>query len=430
MATKVQLAEAIAASGIKYQKTALAMPYETISANIRFMNVVNQLRGKMVTGYIDESGNYKPYKTDWDPEDANAILARELETFHLQYEAAFDPEPLMTTIFSTPLDKIPMVTNDMVKKIAIAKMMAVSENLNPCIWQGVRNSNGTGKLDNFDGFATIIGKEITAGNIGLNKGNYMQLGGVNKYNIGAKLLQLWNKRDRHIKRADMFIEDSLYVMYQQWYRDQNFNNANTDTDGTQLFLIGTEKKCRLVTGPGMEGMGYVIITDGKTNMQVGLDGIGTGENATGTFLLKPDNNPKVVDIFTDMWMGVNFAMIDKRFLMVASYSINDDSVYATVDPENHDMGEVTVGQTDTVEIDFQGYNVTSSTAVTISGTGFTADVDTITADDANAEGGKTVTVTFTPLAAGLVNGVLRFVNATDDIDLTVKVKATGKAAGA
>lgn len=137
-----------------------------------------------------------------------------------------------------------------------------------------------------------------------------------------------------------------------------------------------------------------------------------------------------MDIFTDMWMGVNFAMIDKRFLMVASYSINDESVYATVDPENHDMGEVTVGQTDTVEIDFQGYNLTSSTAVTISGTGLTADVETITADDANAEGGKTVTVTFTPLAAGLVNGVLRFVNATDDIDLTVKVKATGKAAGA
>lgn len=428
MVNKVQICEALAKSGTRYAPTALAMPFESIYESIKYMNIVRPLRGLEIQGYIDESGNYKNYKTNWDPEDASEIKARRLETYHLQYEAAFDPESLMTTVFGKTADKIPMLTNEMVKKIAVAKMEAISENLNPCIWTGVRNENGTGKLDNFDGFATIISKEIAAGNIGLSKGNYAQMGGVNKYNIGVKLTTVWNRRDRKIKRADLFIEDALLVMYNQWYRDQNFNNANTDTDGAQQFLIGTEKKCRLVSCPGMEGMGYIIITDGKKNMKVGLDGIGTGENATGTFLMRADNNPKVVQMFTDMWMGVNFTMVDKRFLMTASYNLNDESVYATVDPENYEMEEVTVGETDTVEVDFQGYNLTSSTAVTISGTGLTADVETITAEDANADGGKTVTVTFTPLAAGVVNGVLRFVNATDDVDLTVHIKATGKAA--
>jgi hypothetical protein len=168
----------------------------------------------------------------------------------------------------------------------------------------------------------------------------------------------------------------------------------------------------------MAGMGYVIITDGKKNMRVGLDGIGTGEEATGEFRLFNPGNPKVVAMFTDCWMGVNFTSVDARFLMTASYNINDDSVYATVSDE-----EVTITTTanvsKTAEVIFQGYNLTSSTAVTISGAGLTVSADTITADAANAEGGATLTVTFSGAAA--VTGTLRLTNATDDIDLTVKI---------
>lgn len=418
-ASQIQICEALAESGTRYRKEALAMPRVLINDTVKHMTVINGLRGKEVEGYIDESGNYKPYKTAWNPDGVAEIKARTLETKHLQYEAEFDPEPLLKTIYSKPTDKIPMITQTMVRDIAVAKMAALSEGLNECIWQGEYDPDDTTNLCNFDGFKTIIEQEKTAGAIALNKGNYMQLGGINRYNAGVKLQLAWNKRNNRIKKAEMFVEEMIKLMYTQWYQDQNFNNANATTDASQEYLIGTDKKCRLVSCEGMAGMGYVIITDGKKNMRVGLDGIGTGEEATGEFRLFNPGNPKVVAMFTDCWMGVNFTSVDARFLMTASYNINDDSVYATVSDE-----EVTITTTanvsKTAEVIFEGFNLTSSTAVTISGAGLTVSADTITADAANAEGGATLTVTFSGAAA--VTGTLRLTNATDDIDLTVKIK--------
>lgn len=418
-ASQISICEALAESGTRYRKEALAMPRVLINDTVKHMTIVNGLRGKEVEGYIDESGNYKPYKTAWNPAGVADLKARTLETKHLQYEAEFDPEPLLKTIYSKPSDKIPMITQAMVRDIAVAKMAAISEGLNETIWQGVYNADATTNLCNFDGFKTIIEAEKTAGNIALTKGNYMQLGGINRYNAGVKLQLAWNKRSNRIKRAEMFVEEMIKLMYTQWYQDQNFYNANATTDSSQEYLIGTDKKCHLVSCEGMSGMGYVIITDGKKNMRVGLDGIGTGEEATGEFRLFNPGNPKVVAMFTDCWMGVNFTSVDARFLMTASYNINDDSVYATVSDE-----EVTITTTanvsKTATVNFQGYNLTSATAVTISGSGLSVSANTVSAASANAEGGVDLTVTFTGAAA--VDGTLRFTNATDDIDLTVAIK--------
>ena len=418
-ASQISICEALAESGTRYRKEALAMPRVLINDTVKHMTVVNGLRGKEVEGYIDESGNYKPYKTAWNPAGVADLKARTLETKHLQYEAEFDPEPLLKTIYSKPSDKIPMITQAMVRDIAVAKMAAISEGLNETIWQGVYNADATTNLCNFDGFKTIIENEKTAGNIALSKGNYMQLGGINRYNAGVKLQLAWNKRSNRIKRAEMFVEEMIKLMYTQWYQDQNFYNANATTDSSQEYLIGTDKKCHLVSCEGMSGMGYVIITDGKKNMRVGLDGIGTGEEATGEFRLFNPGNPKVVAMFTDCWMGVNFTSVDARFLMTASYNINDDSVYATVSDE-----EVTITTTanvsKTATVKFQGYNLTSATAVTISGSGLRVSANTVSASSANAEGGASLTVTFT--GAATVDGTLRFTNATDDIDLTVAIK--------
>ncbi len=426
MAEKIQIVEALAESGTRYKETALAMPRILIEDSIKHMTVVNGLRGKEVEGFINENGHYKKYATPWDPDGAQQLQARTLETFHLQYESEFDPEPILKTVYSKPIDKIPMITQDMVKKIAIAKMMAISENLNPNIWVGERDEQSDDALSNFDGFATIIRKERSAGNISLANGNLAQLGGINEYNAGVKLQIVWDRRNKKIKKADMFVEDKVLTLYQKWYRNQNFNNANTNTDGTQEYLIGTEKRCRLVSCEGMEGMGYVILTDGKKNMKVGLDGIGTGENATGNFTMFSPGNPKVVALFTDMWMGVNFTRIDKEFLMTASYDLHDESVYATVDPEE-DSITATVNDAETLEVTFQGYNLTSSVTVTVSGTGLTSDTETITAEQANADNGKTVTLTYAPLAAATGKGTVRFTSATDDIDLTVKLDLTAEA---
>lgn len=419
MADKIQLADALAESGHRFAPTALAMPRELIHESVRYMDEIKPLRGKYTRGTYKANGHYKPYKTDWNPGDPGQIIARTLETFQCQVEEEFDPSSVLTTVYSKPLEAIDHIGMDIVKLIAVEEMRKASEDLNECIWQGVRDGNGTTSLSNFDGFATIIRKERAAGNISVANGNYFQIGGLTKYNCGDKLKALWKRRNSKIKRAEMFVEQAILDLYNEWYAAKNFNNANTDTDGTQKFLYGTEKKCKLVSCPGMEGMGYIIITDGKSNLMFGSEGIGAGEDATAPFIIRHGNNVKTCQLYTEAWLGVEFAHIEKEFLMVASYNINDDDVYAAVSEEDITI-TTTANTSKTATVNFKGFNLTSATAVTINGTGLTVSADTITAEAANAADGIDLTITFDGSEA--VEGVLRFTNATDDIDFTVNVK--------
>ena len=419
MADKIQLADALADSGHRFAPTALAMPRELIHESVRWMDEIKPLRGKYTRGTYKATGHYKPYKTNWNPGDPGQITARTLETFQCQVEEEFDPSSVLTTVYSKPLEAIDHIGMDIVKLITVEEMRKASEDLNECIWQGVRDANGTTTLANFDGFATIIGKERTAGNISIANGNYFQLGGLTKYNCGDKLKALWKRRDRKIKRAEMYVEQDILDLYNEWYTAKNFNNANTDTDGTQQFLYGTEKKCKLVSCPGMEGMGYIIITDGKSNLMFGSEGIGTGEDATAPFIIRHGNNIKTCQLYTEAWLGVEFSHIEKEFLMVSSYTINDEDVYATVSDEDITI-TTTANTSKTATVKFFGHNLTSATAVTISGAGLSVNHDTISAANANADSGYELTITFTGAAA--VEGTLRFTNATDNIDFTIDIK--------
>ena len=418
MADKIQLADALADSGHRFAPTALAMPRELIHESVRWMDEIKPLRGKYTRGTYKATGHYKPYKTNWNPGDPGQITARTLETFQCQVEEEFDPSSVLTTVYSKPLEAIDHIGMDIVKLITVEEMRKASEDLNECIWQGVRDPDGTTTLANFDGFATIIGKERTAGNISIANGNYFQLGGLTKYNCGDKLKALWKRRDRKIKRAEMYVEQDILDLYNEWYTAKNFNNANTDTDGTQQFLYGTEKRCKLVSCPGMEGMGYIIITDGKSNLMFGSEGIGTGEDATAPFIIRHGNNIKTCQLYTEAWLGVEFSHIEKEFLMVSSYTITDEDVYATVSDEDITI-TTTANTSKTATVKFFGHNLTSATAVTISGAGLSVNHDTISAANANADSGYELTITFTGAAA--VEGTLRFTNATDDIDFTIDI---------
>lgn len=94
-----------------------------------------------------------------------------------------------------------------------------------------------------------------------------------------------------------------------------------------------------------------------------------------------------------------------------SATVSEDSLSITT----------TSGTAKTATVDFVGANLTEETLVIVSGTGFSCNVQSITANDANTEGGKTVTVTFQGTADS--TGTLRFVNVADGIDITVELAA-------
>ena len=81
----------------------------------------------------------------------------------------------------------------------------------------------------------------------------------------------------------------------------------------------------------------------------------------------------------------------------------------------------TLGTPVTKTFTVTGANLTDRVSVVVSGTGFTADVTRISADDAAA--GKSVSITFTPTAAGSFSGTVTL-SSTDAESLTVALSAT------
>lgn len=431
----ITLASQLVNSGQSFRESALAEVLYRISDNLKYMRHTSMLRGDDTSYMLRGNGEFTPYDPDGEEKGPGSIKARTLTTRHCELFEGFDPENIYKTLFDKPLSKS-KITMPMVKAIAIEDIRTAASKLNFAIWSGVYNENGTTNLSNFDGFDTLLAKEITAGNITLALGNYMQLGQITPYNAGDKLKLLWSMANSLLKDNNqtlfMVMPSSVRDMYVDWCT--NHSNQSLAARYTEKFngvyLHNTNDKCVLVCPPGSDNIKHIILTS-INNMRLGSDGIGEGENATGEYLLRlHGTNPRKVQVYTDCWLGTQFEAITKEYLMCASFIGNNAATYAVTDIESIDFGEVVADATDTEDITISGVNLTSSLMVSVNGGDgkFTVNKSTITADEAMAEGGQAVTVTFAPTAAGAKSATIIIASATDDVYLEIPVTGKGKTA--
>lgn len=426
------IASQIVNSGRTIGKEVLAIPYYRIAENLKYMRHRSQLRGDDIAWMIKGNGEFIPYQAEGDPQTQGSIAARTLTTYHADLFQKFDPEAIYGTIHDVPLSSS-KITMPIVREIVIEDIRNAASSLNAAIWTGVRNASGTNSLANCNGFDTIIANEKAAETptITLALGNYMQLGQITPYNAGDKLELLWNMASPLLRGDDqkhliMFMPESVRQMYIKWYNN-NYATAQYTKTYDQVWLHCAFGRCELACPPGTSGLTHIILTT-RDNMRIGTDGIGEGDNATGSFELRTDNNPRLVQMYTDCWLGVNFAAITKEYLMCGSFTSNNGAVYATVDPESITFDDTNANSTDTATFVVKGINLTSSLQVSVNGGDgkVTVDTSTITAAQAMATDGKTVTATFAPTAAGAKSGTIIIASATDDIYLEIPFTGTGK----
>ena len=175
---------------------------------------------------------------------------------------------------------------------------------------------------------------------------------------------------------------------------------------------------------GTEGMKHCFITT-EENMKVGFDVL---SNSTKFNVRVPDN-PHMVQMYAKIYMGVEFANIDKEFLMVGARTVKDDSVYMDTDKTSVTFADTTLGQSKTATVKLLGFNLTATSDITVEGTNkseFTLSADAVTADDANADEGEEITITFAPTnTAGDRNAQLRISNATDNVNIVIPLSGKG-----
>lgn len=423
----VSLAESLVHSNHRFRKECMLIVMAAVEEVTRHMRVINNLKGKETEATIVPQAKFRPYHSEKIVGGTGELTARTLETFPLEILEEFDPENLYTTIFGTPVD-VEKINLDIVRRILTEEMNNASRGLCDLIFKGVRNATGTGALDGFDGFDTIIAKEIAAGNIGINAGNFTNLGEVSSLNIGDAWKRMYRKMDEKLRGGDtkklvLICSFTEYDMYKNWYAEK-FGAGNFAGTPEQTYLDGTANKVQIVPLPGMEGTSHCFITV-KENMKVGFDVL---SNATKFNVRIPDN-PNVVQMHAKIYMGVDFANIDKEFLMVGARTVADDSVYMDADKTTLVFEDTALAATSTAKVKLFGFNMTASSDITVEGadkTEFTLSDDTVTADEANAAEGVEITVTFAPTTtAGARSAQIRVSNATDNVNIVIPINAKG-----
>lgn len=423
----VTLAESLVHSNHRFRKECMLIVMAAVEEVTRHMRVINNLKGKETEATIVPQAKFRPYHPEKIVGATGELTARTLETFPLEILEEFDPENLYTTIFGTPVD-VEKINLDIVRRILTEEMNNASRGLCDLIFKGVRNATGTGALDGFDGFDTIIAKEIAAGNIGINAGNFTNLGEVSSLNIGDAWKRMYRKMDEKLRGGDtkklvLICSFTEYDMYKNWYAEK-FGAGNFAGTPEQTHLDGTANKVQIVPLPGMEGTSHCFITV-KENMKVGFDVL---SNATKFNVRIPDN-PNVVQMHAKIYMGVDFANIDKEFLMVGARTVADDSVYMDADKTTLVFEDTDLDATSTAKVKLFGFNMTASSDITVEGADkseFTLSDDTVTADEANAAEGVEITVTFAPTtAAGARSAQIRVSNATDNVNIVIPINAKG-----
>ena len=426
---EITVGSVLKGSGHRFRKEVMKMPLASIKEITDKIRLINNLRGKETETMILSKGHFRPRKNTDSPTGTGELVARTLETNHLHVWEEFDPEELYGTVFDNPVSE-GMINNDMVRELLVEEMRQCSESLCETVFKGVYDATGDDNLDNFDGFDTIIAKEKEAGNIAPSKGNYYQMGEVNVSNIGDKLRTLWNLSHAQLKgngskKLMLMMPRSMSEMYDQWHAN-NYGTANfTGDQYHQKYLEGSSNQCEIVSLPGMEGMQHIWITTWR-NMKLGYD----ASPNFNKYEIDKGSKPFLISMYAQIFMGVDFASLDQRYIMVGSCDAVTHEVYVVVDPESVEFEDTNVGSSKTATVNVQGINLTSSLSVTVEGDSeFTSDKSTITAADANDEGGVDVTVTFEPTEAGDFSGKLKIKSATDDVCIRVALSGKGLSVG-
>ncbi len=422
----VSLADALVHSNHKFRKECMLIVMAAVEEVTRHMRVINGLKGKETEATIVPQAKFRPYHSEKVVSGTGGLTARTLETFPLEILEEFDPENLYTTIFGTPVDA-EKINLDIVRRILTEEMNNASRGLCDLIFKGVRVADGTGALDGFDGFDTIIAKEIAAGNISLEAGNFTNLGEVNSTNIGDLWKRMYRKmaetlRGGATKKLKLICSFTEYDMYKNWYALQ-FGAGNFAGTPEQTYLDGTANKVQIVPLPGMDGVGHCFVTV-QENMKVGFDVL----SKSTKFNVRIPDNPNVVQMHAKIYAGVNFANISKDFLMVGARTVKDDSVFMDADKSSVTFADTASNATKTAKVKFFGFNLTEATSLTLEGTNaakFSLSANSISAADANATAGKEITITFTPGATGSFTAALRVTNATDNVSIVIPLAGKG-----
>ena len=315
MAYAINISDAeLQKSAVTYRKELLVMPVIAAEATLQHMTPRPGVAGREVLGQLSggiELGPYDPQRYDDDGLDGKP---RTLETYLGSVIKRVDLNSVAKTVYGSLTTQGEALTSlDLARQVLNYLSMQLGRNLNLHIWNAKRNDSGTKTKDLFDGFDTITQKEITAGTIATQQGNFMQLSqAIDESNATDILMSIYESADDILQGVPtkMFVPVSVYRAYNKDYL-ASFGNVVYNTQFKKTYLEGTDYLCELVPLVSKKGSPYIHLTT-KSNM---IYGYGDGLDSEKIAIEK--HHEFLLSFVATMFFGCQFEAINKERLMVA-----------------------------------------------------------------------------------------------------------------
>lgn len=324
MAGKLQFdLQAYQEAAHKYRKDLLRLPIIGIQDTLRYMTGRPGIRYKESVAAVSGDAQFGPYKPSRSTDFNLNLNFRTLETYFGSVVAKFEPNSAISTLLgavgATKGDGQAKAPTALEVLGLIAK--SLSEHLNDAIWSGVRNPNGDTTADLFDGFDTITAKEILAGNIAANKGNYMKL--TEKFTTSNAVdlaKEILFSLDPRLRAQDlyMFCSQDIADMYNEAYSLTHAGLVyNTKYD--QVTVEGSNNRLHIIPLYNKLGSKFIHICP-KSNMLVGYDQMSDAEQ-----VMVKEYEPFILSYIATMFFGVQFESIDKRRFKVIELADEEET---------------------------------------------------------------------------------------------------------
>ena len=306
--------EELRLSAAKYRKDLIMMPVIALQSSLKHMTLRVGIRGKETVGELDGNIELGPYSETRTDTNGVTVKGRSLETYFGSVIKNFSPNSVAMSIYGDAVLSGPGLTNTAITQLVLAYLAKkISKNINKVLWSAVRNDDGTGTADLFDGFDTITLAEITANKITTAIGNLVELGAaITSSNACDVLKGIYRDATDELQSevTKMFITRTVKQAYEDDYQATHgalpYNTAFQKT-----FLEGSDDTCELVALANKKDSPYIHLTT-KGNMLVGVDQMSDVETIT-----VEKHAAFVLQFIMAMFFGVQFESISPERLLVA-----------------------------------------------------------------------------------------------------------------
>lgn len=292
-----------------YRKDLLMLPIIGIQESLKYMTGRPGIRYKEQVASVSGDAQFAPYKPSRSQDFNLNLDFRTLETFFGSVVAKFEPNSAISTLLGTGATKGDgQMTTPTALHVLSLIAKGLSEHLNDALWSGKRNPGGDTTADLFDGFDTITEKEIAAGTIAADLGNYMKIDEAitpaNAVDIAKSILFSLDPRLRK-EELYMFCSQDFADKYNEGYL-LSHGGIVYNTQYDQTAVEGSNGRLKLVPLYNKMDSKFIHVCP-KANMLVGFDQMGDVEN-----ILVKEYEPFILSYIATMFFGVQFESIDKR----------------------------------------------------------------------------------------------------------------------